>query len=239
MGELIGSVLPLSLGVVMSPLAIMALVAVLLSDQARVNGIAYLAGWISGIVAVTATSVAVFALLRVDGPAGLPGCVPAVRIILAVALILGGLWILVRGRRSTQAMAAAATAGEVAAAAPQLPGWLQSVSRFHPCRSFALGVGIFALNPVNASCAILAGLDAQTAQLDAVSTALVLVGFVVIGVLPIAVPVFLVLARGAAAKPSLDRLRAWIAGHTNLLNALLLFVIAGLQIQKAVAAWTG
>jgi len=69
-----------------------------------------------------------------------------------------------------------------------------------------------------------------------VEGAVVAVGFVVVGVAPIAVPVAYVLARGGAAAPVLERLRVWIAGHTNVLNAALILVIGVLQLQKAVSA---
>lgn len=100
----------------------------------------------------------------------------------------------------------------------------------------ALGAGIFLLNPVDLSCAILAALDVRLAALDATTGVVVLLVFGVIGVLPIGIPVILVLVKGESAAPVLTRIRSWIASHTSALNAALVLVIAVLQLQKAISA---
>ena len=64
MGQLILDLLPLVIGVMLSPLAIMALVAILVSDRARVNGSFYLVGWVLGLSIVLAVSC--WILLAID-----------------------------------------------------------------------------------------------------------------------------------------------------------------------------
>ena len=59
MGEAIGVVLPYAIGVAISPLPIIAVILVLFSARARVNGPAFLAGWVLGVAVV---SVAVYLL---------------------------------------------------------------------------------------------------------------------------------------------------------------------------------
>lgn len=237
MTELIFSLLPLALGIVMSPLAIMALVAVLLSRQARRNGIAFLIGWALAIVIALGGSFLVLGSLAVHELASPPMWVPIMRLVLAALLIAMAWWIYRKGKARVAAMVAASTPSQVAdaAAAPELPRWLRSVATFTPTRSFFLGCGIFLLNPVDFSCAVLAALDIRLAALDTTSSVVALVIFAVVGVLPIAIPVFVVLVRGTAADPLLARVRTWIASHTSLLNAALVLVIAGLQLQKAIS----
>ena len=133
-------------------------------------------------------------------------------------------------------MAVASTPREVTRAAPQLPGWLHAVEHFSPVRSALLGLGLFVLNPIDLSCALLAALDIVLADLGQASTTAVTVGFAVVAILPIAVPVGLVLAAGERAKPFLDTARTWIATHTSLLTAGLLLVIGAMQVQKALSA---
>jgi hypothetical protein len=236
-GDLIVSLLPLSLGIIMSPLAIMALVAVLLSGRARQNGVAFLLGWAVAIVIALGASYAIFGLLELRERAAPPVWVPVVRLILGALLVAGAVWIYRRGRAHARAMAAAHSPSDVAAAAPQLPGWLQKVSTFTPGRSFLLGLGIFLLNPVDASCAILASLDVRLADVEPTAGVVALVVFGIVGVLPIGIPVILVLVRGASADPVLTRIRTWIASHTSVLNAALVLVIAVLQLQKAVSTF--
>jgi len=237
--DLVISLLPLALGVVMSPLAIMALVAVLLSDRARQNGVAYFAGWTLAIITVVAVSLLLFSLAGIDERSEPPAWTYVVRLLLGVLLALAAVLVYRRGRARVLAMASAVTPGDVVAAAPQLPGWLHAVASFTPARSGALGFGIFALNPVDLSCAVIAGLDIHLAAVSAPATVAVSVVFVAVGAAPIAIPVFLVLAKREKAVPVLTRLRTWIASHSTLLNAALLIFIAIVQLQKAISGLIG
>lgn len=236
MGALIVGLIAPALGILLSPLAIMALVAELLSRRYRANGVAFAIGWVLAAIIVTGVAVAVFTAIDFHPRTDAPLWAAVVRLVIAVVLILAAVWVYRRGGHDLRKMSEAATPEQVAAATPQLPGWLQKVSEFTPGRSLALGFGIFAVNPVDASCAIIAGIDIAGAPVTFGAGAAVAVGFVVVAVLPIVVPVFFVLARGDAAAPLLEGLRTWIAGHTNVLNAALILVIGALQLQKAVSA---
>jgi len=236
MGVLIASLIAPALGILLSPLAIMALVAELLSRRNRANGIAYSAGWLLGVIVGVGVSVAVFTAIDFHPRTDTSSWLALVRLVIALVLLLAAVWVFRRGSKDLRNMAAASTPEQIAAAAPQLPGWLQRVSEFTPGRSFALGFGLFVLNPVDASCAIIAGLDIASAPVGTAAGAAIAVGFVVVGVAPIAVPVCFVAVRGAAAAPVLEGLRTWIAGHTSVLNGLLILVIGALQLQKALAA---
>jgi len=235
-GELILALVPVALGVVLSPLAIMALVAVLLSRDARMNGITYLIGWFLGLGGLMTLCLWLFPLLAVHELGEPPLWVPIVRVLLGLFLIGSAVWVYRKGRAHIAQMAAASSPREVVAASPQLPGWLHSVESFRPGRTLLLGLGLFVLNPVDASCAILAALDISLSDVDRSTGLWVAVVFVIIGTLPIALPVLYVVVRGADAQPLLDRVRTWIAGNTHVLNAALLLVIGALQLEKGISA---
>ncbi len=235
MGELILQLIPVALGIVLSPLAIMALVAILVSKRARMNGVAFLIGWTIGVIGVLLLGLWLFAILEVHELQEPPLWADLLRIVIAAFLIAAAVWVYRRGHAHVKAMATATTPQDVVRAAPQLPGWLQTVSTFRPGRSGLLGLGIFALNPVDASCALLAALDITLAGLGPGTTTAVVIGFIFVSILPIAGPVLYILVRGSAAQPSLDRLRGWVATHTNVLNAALLLVIGALQLQKGIS----
>ncbi len=239
MGELILDLVPLAAGLVLSPLAIMALVAVLLSARARVNGVMYLIGWALAITAGLAIGYGLLGGLEPEQPASTPVWVTLVHIVLGLVLIGGGVWEYRKGRAVLRQMAAATTPAEVVAAAPQLPGWLKAVATFTAVRSLALGFGIFALNPVDLSCAIIAGIDTRAAGLPSGSASTVLVIFGLVGLLPVLIPVALILIMGVRADPFLTQARSWIAGHNGILNAGLLLVIGALQLQKGLSALLG
>ncbi|WP_315637071.1 MULTISPECIES: GAP family protein [Microbacterium] len=236
MGELIVSLLPVVLGVVLSPLAIMALVAVLVSRHARRNGIAYLLGWLLGLSGLLIVFLWVFRSAVGHEQFEPPLWVPLVRLLLGLFLTGAAVWVYRKGRARIAAMAGATSPREVVAASPQLPGWLHSVESFRPGRTFLLGLALFVLNPVDASCAVIAALDISVAAVGPAATVAVTLVFAVLGTLPIALPVLFVVVRGAAASPALERLRAWVAGNTHILNAAMLLVIGVLQLDKALTA---
>lgn len=239
MPALIVDLIPLALGIIMSPLAIMALVAVLVSKRSRLNGIAFLIGWALAVVVAVFGSIVVFGLLDLQGFGELPLWVAVVRLVFALLLIGAAVWTFRRGHAHVQKMAVANTPQEVVEAAPQLPGWLRAVENFTATRSLLLGFGIFLLNPVDASCGIIAGLDIRTAEISDSATLWVAVGFCVVGILPIAIPVILAVVKGRDADAVLQRVRSWIAGHTSALNAGLLLLIGAMQLQKALSAFFG
>lgn len=234
-GELIVALVPVALGIVLSPLAIMALIAVLVSKRAQVNGAAYLLGWVIGVVAMLGIFTWIFTLLEVHEPGEPPLWIDIVRMVVGAFLSTAAVWVYRKGHVPMNAMAVASTPHEVAKAAPQLPGWLQTVATFRPGRSFLLGLGMFVLNPVQASCAIIASLDLVLSIPGPAATALIGTLFAVVCILPMAIPVIAVLFMGDAAQPVLDRLRNWVATHTNAMNAALLLVIGVLQLQKGLS----
>ncbi len=54
MGQGISEVLPFAIGIAISPIPIIAIVLILFSDRARVNGPTFLAGWVIGLSVVSA-----------------------------------------------------------------------------------------------------------------------------------------------------------------------------------------
>lgn len=229
--------LPILLGIVASPLAIMALIATLLSPRARENGVMFLVGWSAAVAVALSIAVLLFDGVSVAGGRDAPTWMSAVRLILGAVLAAGSVWTYRRARVSMREMARATTPEQVAAAAPQLPGWLSAVADFTPFRTLLLGLGIFLLNPINVSCAFAAVLDIRAAALTAPAPVVVLVVFAVLSIVPTAVPVAIVILKGERAAPQLHRLRSWLATNNGLIGAGLLAIVAFSQIQKAIQAW--
>ena len=232
MADLI-SLIPLALGVIMSPLAIMALVAVLVSGRSRVNGLAFLVGWAVAVILVSGVSIALLQLLDEQQDRNQPLWLAIVRLLIGAFLIVAAVLVYRRGTARVREMAAADTPAEIVEAAPQLPGWLKAVDTFSPARSGSLGFGIFLLNPVDVSCVVLAMVDIGEAELTEVARVAFIVAFISVSIAPIAIPVILTVVKGAKADPVLERVRRWIASHTSALNAGLLLLIGAMQVQKS------
>lgn len=234
--ELAWDLVPVLLGVVASPLAVIALIAVLLSRNAKTNGLMYLIGWACAVV--LSVLFAYWLLGRIDlrVKAEPAPWVAVARLVAGVLIGVGAVWTYRRSRVKIAVMAAASTPEEVVAAAPQLPGWLNSVETFTAPRSLSLGLGIFLLNPINVSCAFVAALDIRLGGLQSPAPAIFLAVFILLSIIPMAVPVFLVLTQGEKSAPVLAKIRTWIAKHNGTLSAVFLVLIAFTQIQKGLAA---
>lgn len=233
MWSTLAALLPAAFGIVLSPLAVVAVVAVLTSPRGRSSSIAYLVGWVVGIAGSFGVAFFVLRALQIHRPSRQPGWVGALHLVLGLVLVAGAVWVLRRQRSRVRAMAAASTPTQVVQAAPQLPGWLHAVEHFTPTRSGLLGCGLFILNPIDLSCAIAAALELALGSAPGPTQLVVAVVFVVLSSSSVLVPVAIVVVRGPAATPFVTAMRTWIAGHTSLLNALLLALIGALQLIKA------
>lgn len=89
MGGAIGEVLPVAVGVALSPVPIIAVILMLVTPQARANGPAFVAGWIGGLAILGAI------VMAVAGPADTADAGTPPTWASVVQLVLGGLLVLV------------------------------------------------------------------------------------------------------------------------------------------------
>ena len=144
MGGVIGEILPLALGVAISPIPVIAAILMLLSPRAGSTSIGFLAGWVAGIVVAATAFTLLSALLpETDSDASKP-------VLGTIKLVLGALLILLavrewRGRPRTDAE-------------PALPKWMSAIDTLTPVKGLGLGFLLSALNPKNLIMAAGAGL---------------------------------------------------------------------------------
>lgn len=233
----IWQLVPVALGVMASPVAVMALVGILLSERPRRNGIAYLVGWSLCTAALLCVSLLVFRAADAPGAYREAAWVPVVHLLVGLVCVVGAAWTYARTRRVVRRVAAARTPDELAAATPQLPGLVRSVAGFTPIRSFFLGLGIF-LTPMNVALVAAAGIAVVLAELSDLQAVLIILGFTAAAAAPVGIPVIAVLIRGEHAAPSLRRLKTWILHRNGYVSAGVLAVVGLLQVVKAVQGWT-
>lgn len=230
---------PIALGVIASPIAVMALLGVLLSKDSRRTGGAYLIGWTIAVVLSFLFWYTIFVVSEVGGPREPAVWVRLVHLLLAIGLGTGAVVTYRRSRTVLTQMAAARTPDELAAATPQLPGILRSAAQFTPRRALVVGGGIFLLNPLNISLVVAAALEIALSSLPPVQRAWVITGFVLAAAAPVAIPVSVVLIRGKRADPMLERLRVWVVRNNGMVSAGLLLIVAVLQLGKALDGLLG
>ena len=221
MGEAIGQVLPLAIGVALSPIPIMAVVLMLGTPRGSTNGPAFVLGWVLGL------SVAGAIILLISSGAdptsqGAPAdWVSWLKLILGLLLLS----IAVRQWRSRPRPGAA----------PTLPKWMQTIDRFTPGRSIAIGVALSAVNPKNLVLTIAAAAAIAQTGISGSRQAAALAVFVVIGTLGPALPVAIYFAMRQRATKLLAELQGWLAAHNAAIMAVLCLVIAAKLIGDAIS----
>jgi len=215
MGQGISEVLTFAIGVAISPLPIVAVILMLFSQRGKVNGPAFLLGW---VLALAAVSTVVYVLSHEGHVATSSTAADSVswgKIVLGVAL-------LALGRRNWRKRPAP---GED----PVLPKWMATVDALSPGKAFGAGFLLAGVNPKNLI--LTAGAAAGLAQLglstsDAVVATAV---FVVIASLTIAGPVVYAAVGGEHAKAALDSAKGWLTSHNAAVMAVL-FVVFGVDL---------
>lgn len=223
MGDVIGGILPLALGVAVSPIPIIAAILMLLSSRARSNGLGFLGGWVLGIT----VAVVVFSLLgsiipAADSDASKP-VAGVVKIVLGVLLLLLALkqW---RSR-------------PVAGAEPILPKWMSAVDGMTPVTALGLGFLLSAVNPKNLLMAVGAGVDIGGGGLSAGGATVAIVVFVLLASSTVAVPVIGYLAASDRMKAPLESLRVWLVHNNAVVMGVLLLVIGVVMIGKGLGSF--
>ena len=222
MKEAIGAILPLAVGVALSPIPIVAVVLMLATPGGRTNGIAFVAGWIVGL-AVAGTLV----LLASSGASASEGGEPA-SWVGWVKLALGALLLLVGARMWSKRPRGGAE--------PKLPGWMKTIDTFTAGRSVAMGVALSAINPKNLLIVVAAGAAIAQTGISASDQAIALAVFVVIGTLGPGLPLGIYFAMGERSKEILAGLRQWMVRHNSAIMTVLLGVIGIKLIGDGIAA---
>lgn len=217
MGNAVGDVLPLALGVAISPIPVIVVILMLLSPRVRTSGPAFLVGWVAGLAIV---GIAVTAL---SGNAGLGsggGSAIGSLIKMLLGLLLIGLSVRdFRNRPRPDEQ-------------PPLPGWMRAIDSVTAVKAFGIAVFLSAINPKNLSLTVAAAVTIAQEGLSTTVAALVLVLFVVIASLSIAAPVALYSLGGSSAKRALNSLRTWLNANNATVTAVLLLVIGVVLFGK-------
>jgi hypothetical protein len=224
-GQAISEVLPFAVGVAIVPIPIIAVILMLFSARARVNGPVFLVGWSVGLALAFGV---IYAIADASGAAtddAASDGVSWLKIVLGVALLL----VAVRTWRKRPEPGIT----------PELPGWMSGIDDLAPAKALGLGVLLSAANPKNLVLVI--GAAAGLAQLG-VSTgdALVaLVVFVLVGSITVGGPVGYYLVGGDRAKRSLTELKAWLAEYNTAVMTTLFLVFGVVLISSGTRVLSG
>ena len=217
MGEAIGVVLPYAIGVAISPLPIIAVILVLFSARARVNGPAFLAGWVLGVAVV---SVAVYLLSDASDASTDDTTSDTVSWI----KLLLGVWLVVLAVKNLRAQKGPEEQTQ--------PKWMASIDSLTPVKAGGLGALLSGLNPKNLALSLAAGASLAQAGASGGEAAVGLIAFIIIASLSIAVPVAFYVFGGDRAAGVLDGWKSWLSAHNAAVMAALFLVFGVVLISQ-------
>ena len=207
--------IPLALVIALSPLSIVPAVLVLHSPRPRPSGLAFLTGWVIGLVALTTLFIGVSGLL--GGMGGQPPTWTSwVRIVIGVALITFRIsrWLTRHSKPH------------------QMPG-TKHVTDAGPVKAFAIGAVLTVANPKVLFVCAAAGLAIGSSGLGHGIWGAEAV-FVAVAASTVALPILAYTLSGDRLDPYLDRLKVWMEKHNAALVAAILVVIGLLVLYKGI-----
>lgn len=223
MGSAIGASLPIAVGVMISPMPIVAVVLMLTSARARANGFGFLLGWLVGILAIGA--IVLFAVGAAGGnddgdPAAWTG-------ILKIVLGLGLLVLAVSQWRKRPAPGTE----------PPAPTWMAAIDSFTAAKSFGLGFLLGGINPKNLLLVASGAAAIAAATSDRGSQVVALAVFAVIASIGVAAPIVVYFALGDRATATLDELKTWMTHNNAAIMAALLLVLGAKMIGDGISVF--
>jgi hypothetical protein len=225
MGQAIGGSLPLAVGIALSPIPIIAVVLMLTSQKARVNGPVFVLGWLVGLGIVGAI------VLAFAGPAGASESGSPATWVSWVKLVLGVLLLLVAARQ----FRSRPRGGEE----PHMPKWMTTIDNTTPLAAFGLAAALSGANPKNLLLAVAGGAGIAQTGIPGGQQALAYLVFALIGTLGVGIPVGIYFALGERSAKVLAGLKDWMSEHNAVIMTVLCLIIGAKLIGDAISGLTG
>jgi hypothetical protein len=208
--------IPLALVVALSPLSIIPAVLVLHTPQPKPAGLAFLAGWLVGLAALTSIFVEVSNLLGGLGNKP-PSWASWLRIGVGAALIVFGIYRWLTRKRSAHS-----------------PKWMSSLTTITPARAVLTAAVLVVVNPKVLFICAAAGLAIGSSGVAGSEIWLAVAYFVAVAGSTVALPVLAYVVSGDRLDQPLARLKDWMELHHAALVAGILVIIGILVLYKGI-----
>jgi threonine/homoserine/homoserine lactone efflux protein len=221
MGRAIGQILPLAVGVAISPVPIIAVILMLISARAKANGSAFVGGWVVGIASTVAVALLVGNASDASTSRGGSDTVSWIKLVLGVLLLLAA-WRQLRSRPTGNNE-------------PAMPKRMAGIDAFTPGKAFGVGALLSSLNPKNLALGLSAGASIAQTGISSGQKWGTAVIFITLASVTVALPMVYYLLGGATAARTLDSWKAWLQQNNTTVMAVLFivfgFVLIGQSIQ--------
>jgi hypothetical protein len=224
LGPAISEVLPLAVGVMLSPIPIIAIILMLLSPRAGANGFAFLVGWVVGLAVASAVVYVVADGADVATDSGASDTTSTTKLVLGAVLV----FLALRQWRSRPAP------GQPA----HMPKWMSALDSVTPFKAAGLAVLLSVVNPKNLVLTVAAAAAVAQTGASTGDAVVALAVFVVIASVSIAAPVLVVLFAGDRAQRTLDTWKGWLEQNNATVMAVVLLVMGVVVFAKGLGRLT-
>ncbi len=225
MGTVIGDILPLAIGVALSPIPIIAVILMLFSRNARSTSLGFLLGWFLGVT-IVGTAIVFLANPAQQATGGEASPMSAIVHILLGVLLLVAAWRNWKKRPKP---------GEQV----EMPKWMSSIDSMSAGKALGLGALLAGVNPKNLALIVAAGVVIAAAGLTTSQTITALIIFILLACVSVAAPVIVYLVMGEKAQPMLNSWKAWLTHNNATVMMILLLVFGVVTLSKGLGALVG
>jgi hypothetical protein len=215
-GLSLSDLLPIIVGIALSPLPVAAAILMLFSSRAKTNGPAFVAGWILGLFVVGGI------VLLFGSAAGTTSEPSRVSLILQAVIGLALLFLAFRQWRVSRD-----TSKE-----PAMPAWMSSIDDFSAGKSFAVGALLSGINPKNLALNVAGVLVIAEAGMSQQQEWLTFIVYVLLASLTVALPVLYYLVARDKSTATLTAMKTWLISHNAAVMAVVLLIL-GVKLLAA------
>lgn len=224
MGDAIGQMLPSAIGVAISPMPIIAVVLMLVTERGRVNGPAFVAGWWLGIAIVGGLVLALSSGANASDDGEPATWVGALKLLL-------GLSLLVLAAKQWQSRPREPGGGE-------MPSWMSTLDSFSPAKAGGLAAVLAGVNPKNLLLVVAGAMAIAQTGISAGEQAIALVVFILIASVGVMAPVAAYFLLGERSEAMLADLKDWLAQNNSTIMAVLLLVLGFKLVGDGISGLT-
>jgi threonine/homoserine/homoserine lactone efflux protein len=210
-GDAIGQMLPSAIGVAISPMPIVAVVLMLVTERGRVNGPAFVIGWWLGIAIVGGLVLALSSGANASDDGEPATWVGALKLILGLGLLL-------LAAKQWQARPREPGSGE-------MPAWMSTLDSLSPAKAGGLAAVLAGVNPKNLLLIVAGAAAIAQTGIDAGEQAIALVIFILIASLGVMAPVVAYFLLGERSQAMLADLKDWLTQNSATIMAVVLLVL--------------
>ncbi|MEV6660402.1 GAP family protein [Nocardia fluminea] len=215
MGSVIGGLLPLAVGVAISPIPIIAAILMILSKNAGGAAKGFAVGWVAGILVVTGVMTLLAGTLGGSDSEPSTGA-SIVKIILGVALVVLAV---IQWQERSQT---------------EVPGWMKAIDTLTPVKALGLGALLSGVNPKNLLLCVSAGVAIGAGGLSAGGDLIAIVVFTLLASVTVLAVVLGYMLAADELGPMLDSLRQWLQLNNHAVMAIVLLIMGTVVVGKGI-----